>query len=324
MRALICRQWGGIEQLQIGEAPVPRPGRGEVLIRVKATAVNYADAIMVAGRYQTKPELPFSPGLETAGVIESCGPDVQRLKPGDRVMGMCSGAHAELVCVDERLLIRIPASVSFQDAATWPAALMTAHDALVSRGRLERHHCVLVQAATSSIGIAAVQLARVFGARVVLGSTSSLAKQERLRASGVDHALVSGTSFVTQVRDATGGHGADLIIDHIGGPALAENMACAALDARIVSVGRMGGKLAELDLDLLSLKRLSLIGVTFRTRSPDDVAQVIAHMMADVGHLLSQGRFKMPIDRVFPLEQVAQAHAWMRSGQHFGKVVLEP
>jgi NADPH2:quinone reductase len=263
-------------------------------------------------------------GLELAGEVLRCGSEVTRARPGDRVMAMCGGAHAQQACVDERLLVPVPEGMDFTTAASLPVAFMTAHDALVTQGGLREGACVLVQAASSAVGIAAVQIANALGARVVVGTSTSEAKHARLRPLGLRHVLAGGPDLEAQVRELTGGHGADIVVDHLGAPALAANMACAAIGGRIVSVGRMGGLRGEIDLDLLSFKRLALVGVTFRTRTADDVAALIARMQADLGPRLAGGTLGMPIDRVLPLAQVADAHAWMRERQQFGKVVLVP
>src|ERR1700754_3465911 len=166
MRALICRQWGGIEQLQVGEAPMPRPGRGEVLIQVKATAVNYADAIMVAGRYQTKPELPFSPGLETAGIIEACAPDVQGLKPGDRVMAILAyGGLAEYAVAPAAETYVIPEGMSFAEAGAFPIAYISSDVAIRWQGRLEAGETMLVLGAAGGGGVPAGEVGKGVGGR---------------------------------------------------------------------------------------------------------------------------------------------------------------
>jgi NADPH2:quinone reductase len=323
---LIACDDSGAPQPRLVEVTEASPGPREVLVRVLAAGMNRADLSLKTGHFRaiTGSGPAGVAGLEMAGEVVGYGPEVRGFGLGDKVMAMCSGAHAERVCVDERLLMRVPAGVEAMQAAAWPAALMTAHDALVSNGRLARGDHVLVQAASSVVGIAAVQLARLLGAEQVIGTSTSADKWERLRALGATLAAHSGPTLEAAVREATRGHGVDVVVDHLGAPALAENMASAALGARIVSVGRMGGTAGAIDLDLLSLKRLSLIGVTFRTRTVDDVAALIARMLADVAPLLQDGRFSMPIDKVFALEDVAEAHAWMKSRQQFGKVILQP
>ena len=327
MRAvIITRDDSGAPYPQVHDVAEVAPGPREVLVRVLAAGMNRADLSLKTGHFRamTGSGPTGVAGLEMAGEIVGCGADVQGFRLGDRVMAMCSGAQAERVCVDERLLMRVPDGVDVLQAAAWPAALMTAHDALVTNGRLARGDHVLVQAASSVVGIAAVQLARLLGAEQVIGTSTSTDKWERLRALGVTLTVHNGPTLEAAVREATHGHGVDVVIDHLGAPVLTENMASAAIGARIVSVGRMGGTAGAIDLDLLSLKRLSLVGVTFRTRTIDDVAALISRMLADVAPLLQGRRLHMPIDKVFALEDVAQAHAWMRSRQQFGKVILQP
>ncbi|WP_219214325.1 zinc-binding dehydrogenase [Variovorax boronicumulans] len=326
MRAVLIAQDGQpLAQPQLREIDDPAVTGRQVLVQVRAAGMNRADLSLKTGHFRAVPSTvdPGVAGMEMAGEVLECGPDARSFKTGDRVMAMCAGAQAERVSLDERLLIPMPVGMSFVEAACLPAAMMTAHDALVTNGRFERGDNVLVQVASSAIGIAAIQMARLLGAREVIGTTSSPEKRVRLEALGLDHALLGGPDVGADVEGITSGHGADVVIDHLGAPALPDNMACAAIGARIVSVGRMGGLRGDIDMDLLSLKRLSLVGVTFRTRTIDDFALLIARMRADVEPLFSARTFTMPLDRVFALADVREAHERMRARQQFGKVVLE-
>lgn len=316
----------GSAHLAICSVEDPVPSARQVLVRVHAAGMNRADLSMKLGHFRAmaSSSAPRVAGMEMAGEVVGCGSDVREFRAGDRVMAMCSGAHAELVCVDERLLIPIPHGITFLQAATLPAALMTAHDALVTHGGFKSGHHVLIQAASSAVGLAASQLALALGAATVIGTTSSPDKHQRLLDLGLTYVCDDKSELESRVKEITGAHGVDVIVDHLGGSALGANMACAAIGARIVSVGRMAGLSGVVDLDLLSLKRLSLIGVTFRTRTEDDVANLIASMRADVEPLLIAGRITMPLDRVFQLDEVAAAHTRMRAMQQFGKVVLVP
>lgn len=327
MRAVIIdSDVEGSARLKVCSVENPIPSARQVLVRVRAAGMNRADLSMKLGHFRAmaSSSAPTIAGMEMAGEIVRCGTDVRGFRAGDRVMAMCSGAHAEQVCVDERLLIHIPHDITFHQAATLPAALMTAHNALVTHGGFNRGQHVLVQAASSAVGLAASQLALALGAATVIGTTSSSDKRQRLLDMGLTYVCDDESQLQGRVTEITGAHGADVIVDHLGGAALGANMACAAVGARIVSVGRMAGLSGVVDLDLLSLKRLSLIGVTFRTRTEDDVANLISSMRADVEPLLNAGRITMPLDRVFRLEDVAEAHSRMRAREQFGKVVLEP
>src|SRR5215813_3278067 len=174
MRAVICREWGGIDGLELGEMPVPQPAADEVLIRVKATAVNYADAIMVAGRYQTKPPLPFSPGLETAGVVAACGEGVTRFAPGDRVMAILAyGGLAEMAVADDVETFRMPDGMPFDEAGAFPIAYISSHVAIRWQGRLERGETLLVLGAAGGVGLTAVEIGKAMGARVIAGASTA-------------------------------------------------------------------------------------------------------------------------------------------------------
>ena len=296
MRALICRQWGGIEQLQIGEAPMPRPGRGEVLIRVKATAVNYADAIMVGGRYQTKPELPFSPGLETAGVIEACGPDVRGLQPGDRVMAILAyGGLAEYAVAPAAETYVIPQDLSFAEAGAFPIAYMSSHVALRWQGRLEPGETLLVLGAAGGVGLTAVEIGKAMGARVI-AAASTAEKLAVATAHGADATVNYASEKLTErVMALTGERGADVCFDPVGG-GLFEPLACAvgagdevalarflepaALDIRLgcddgaFGVGDLGALLGLARLDVLD-GRLGPHNVGLGLRDPGLVVVVL-------------------------------------------------
>jgi NADPH2:quinone reductase len=262
-------------------------------------------------------------GLEFAGEVAELGRGVSGLKAGDRVMAMGQGAFADYACIDHRLLIPVPAGFSWQEAASAPVAFMTMHDAVVTCGRLQPGESVLVQGVTSGVGIAAFQIAKAKGAAKVIGTSTSDAKLATLRSWGLDLGVNSRSDDVVQrVTEATGGKGAELVIDMIGGPVINQNMQAAAVKGRIVDVGRMGGLKGEIDLDLHSLKRISFVGVTFRTRSVEEIRAIIRLMVDDIWPDVVAGRIKVPIDRSFPLEQVADAYGHMRANAHLGKVVL--
>lgn len=327
MKAVVIeRDAAGGARPVLAEVAAAEPGAREVRVRIRAAGMNRADLGLKTGHSpgMTGTGADGIAGLEMAGEVLRCGSGVTRFRTGDRVMAMCCGAHAEQVCVDERLLMRVPDGMDWTHAATLPVALMTAHDALVTHGRLTPGNAVLVQAASSAVGIVAVQMAAALGAGVVIGTSTSPEKRERLASLGLRHALAGGDGLAAEVQALTQGRGVDVLIDHLGAQALAGNMACAALGGRIISVGRMTGTRTEIDMDLLSLKRLSLIGVTFRTRTADDVATLIERMGRDVWPMLAAGRIQLPLDRVFALADVGQAHAWMKARQQFGKVVLQP
>jgi NADPH:quinone reductase len=330
MRAAIAE--GG--RIEIREVPRPEPRAGELLVRVRAAGLNAADRLLVAGRYlvgaSVRPPEPAPPGpvpigAEAAGEVEAVGAGVTGYAPGDRVMAMCRGAFAEYAVVDVSRVLPVPAGVDWTTAAAVPITFVTAHDALATAGRLAPGGSVLVNAASSGVGVAAIQVARLLGAGPVLAVSTSPAKYERLRAAGVaaDVELDAGGGDVAErALAATGGAGVDVIVDSVGAAAFADNLAAAAIGARIVSVGRLSGTIASVDLDELSRKQVSVVGVTFRTRSRQQAAAVFAAAGAVLGPALADGRLKVLVDRSFGLAEAAAAEDYLGTGAHIGKVVL--
>jgi NADPH2:quinone reductase len=246
---------------------------------------------------------------------------------GDRVMAMGRGAYAELAVVDAARTMAVPATVSWTEAGGFPTTFVTAHDALRSAGHVEAGSSVLVNAASSGVGVAALQLARLFGAGTLVASSTSAAKLDALRGRDVPFdvgVVADNPEIVEEVVAATGGRGVDVVIDSVGGPAWATNLGVAALGARIVSVGRVGGLVTEVNLDEVARKRVSLVGVTFRSRSSSEARAVIASAAADLVPALAEGRLHVVVDRTFPLEEAAAAHDYLRRNEHVGKVVLVP
>ncbi|MFN8558775.1 MAG: zinc-binding dehydrogenase [Dehalococcoidia bacterium] len=262
-------------------------------------------------------------GLEFAGEVSAVGPGVNGVAVGDRVMGMGAGGFAEYVAVDHRLLTPVPERLSWEEAATFPLVFQTAHDALVSNGRLVTGERVLIHAVSSGVGIAALQIARLLGARAVFGTSGSAAKLGALRDLGLDSGIdTTAEDFAEVVRVATDGAGVDVVIDNVGGPYLAGNLRCMAHKGRLVSVGRLGGGAGELDLNAVAAKRLSIIGVTFRTRTLDERVAVARHCADDLLFALTTGRIRPVVDRVYPLGQVMEAQAYLAQNQHIGKIAI--
>ncbi|MBV9835047.1 MAG: NADPH:quinone oxidoreductase family protein [Alphaproteobacteria bacterium] len=322
MRALICRQWGGIEQLQIGEAPVPRPGTGEVLIRVKATAVNYADAIMVAGRYQTKPELPFSPGLETAGIIEACGPDVQSLKPGDRVMAILAyGGLAEYAVAPAAETYVIPPGMSFTEAGAFPIAYISSHVAIRWQGRLEPGETMLVLGAAGGVGLTAVEIGKAMGARVI-AAASTAEKLAVATAHGAD-ATVNYTSekLTERVMALTNDKGADVCFDPVGGPLFDAALSSLGWGGRILLVGFVGG-VPQIPANRLLVKHRAALGSSlryFRWHAPDKLERSVEELL----RWYAEGKLKPCISHRLPLERTVEAIRLLTDRQAHGKIVVE-
>jgi NADPH2:quinone reductase len=315
----------GPEGLRIHQVDVPKPGNDDVLVRVRACALNRADLGMAAGQAHGSAGGPGTRlGMEWAGEVVEAGPGVLDLKTGDRVMGSGAGAFAEYTVVDKGRVMLIPsAALGFEQAATLPVALQTMHDALVTYGRLKPGDTVLIQGASSGVGLMGLQIARLMGAGLVIGTSTTPERRARLQEFGAHLALDSrDDTWPQQVMAATGGKGVAIIVDQLSGLQANQNLRAAALRGRIVNVGRLAGSRAEFDFDLHALKRIDYIGVTFRTRSVEEVREINRLMLADLGAALSTGQLALPIDRRFRFEEAAQALTHMASNAHFGKIVL--
>jgi NADPH2:quinone reductase len=311
--------------VRIGEAPKPQPARNQVLVRVRASSLNRADLLVAGGHMHGAIGGPGTViGLEFAGEVEAIGGDVRDVREGDRVMCSGSGGFAEYAVTDWGRVAPIPTNtMSFEEAATLPVALQTMHDALVTNGRFKAGEAVLIQGASSGVGLMGLQIARLRGARLVIGTSSDAARRGRLKQFGADLAIDAHISCWSEaVLDATDRRGVDLIVDQVSAGVSRENMRAAAVGGRIVNVGRLGGFTGEFDFDLHAMKRIDYIGVTFRTRSVDEVREVTRRMRADLWGDVASGRLRLPIDRVFPLDQAASALQRMRANAHFGKIVL--
>lgn len=326
MRAAVITRHGGPEVLEILDIPRPLPREGEVLVRVRASALNRADLLQRQGRYPAPPGAPASvPGLELAGEVADIGAGSSRWSPGDRVFGIIGGGgNAEYVVTHELELARIPDALSWEEAAAVPEAFITAHDALITQAGMRRGERVLVHAVGSGVGLAAVQTVRAFGG-VCYGTARTRQKIERARAFGLtDGMVITGdpTSLRDVLREWSDGNGMDVVIDLVGGPYLAASLECAAQLGRIILVGLLGGRSATLDLGALLTRRVTIRGTVLRTRPAREKAAATEAFRRDVLPLLEQGELQPVIDRVFPLDQIREAHALLESNATFGKVVL--
>ena len=308
--------------LEIRDAAAPTPGPHELLIAVKAIGLNRAD-LARGGAAGKDGSLPIA-GMEVAGEVIDMGAEVRGFEKGDRVMSMTRNAYAEVAVADSRVAMKVPAHMNWAQAAGTPTVLLTAHDALVTNGLFRPGEAVLIQGVAAGVGLAAIQIARVLGASVVLGTSRNEAKLEKLEEMGLDVGILAGRDDTASAcREATQGRGADVILDNIGAGVLAQNLDAAAILGRIVSIGRLGGKVEPLDLDEVARKRLSIVGVTFRTRNDAEKADITARALADLGKVLEAGKLDPLIDRTFPLDAALQAQEYMKSNAHLGKVILE-
>jgi NADPH:quinone reductase len=304
----------------IADVPEPKPGAADLLVRVKAAALNRADLGAAKGDSGGKPV-----GIEFAGEVVSVGSDVRGFSIGDRVMCHATGSHAEFALSDYRRALKIPDAMSFEQAATLPVGLNTLHDALVTAGRMKAGDNVLIQGASSGVGIVGLQMAKLLGAGLVVGTSTNDARRARLKEFGADLALsTADPDWPEQVRQATGGKGLDLTVDMLSGPTVNQTMRCTAVKGRIVNIGRLAGMKAEFDFDAHARLRIDYIGVTFRTRSIEEVHDILTRMRDDLWDHVAAGRIRVPIDRTFPLTEAGEAHAYMRANRHFGKVLLLP
>jgi putative PIG3 family NAD(P)H quinone oxidoreductase len=327
MRAIVIAEPGGPEVLQMRDVAAPTPERAEVRVRVCATAVNRADLLQRMGRYPAPRDAPQDiPGLEFAGEVDAVGAAVDAWRPGDRVFGLAGGgAYAELLVCHGRALARIPEHMTFEQAAAAPEAFITAYDAMVTQADLKSGEHVLIHAAGSGVGTAAIQLARALGARAI-ATARTAAKLERAVELGLDarmSVLVQHDArFADQVLARTGGRGVDVVLELVGGPYVAEDVCCAAAAARIVLVGMLAGARAELDQAAVMHKRLSLRGTVLRARPLEEKIAAMQAFARHVVPLLGDGTVKAVVGRTFPLSEAANAHRYVASDQGFGKVVL--
>lgn len=310
---------------QLKEIDPPRPGPHDVLIRVRACGLNRADLAVAGGHmHGAMGGRGATLGMEWAGEVVQTGVEVQDLKAGDRVMASGAGGFAEFAVADAGRVLPIPSvDIEYAEAATLPVALQTMHDAVVSKGQLQKGEAVLIQGASSGVGLMGMQIAKAMGARLVIGSSTNAARRLRLRECGADITVDSNHArWCDEVLEATGGQGVDLAIDQVSGSGFNSLMRATRIGGRIVNVGRLGGQKGEFDFDLHALRRISYIGVTFRTRSKAEVREITRRMMDDLYPLVAERRLKLPIDRTFPFDQAVAALEHMRADKHFGKIIL--
>jgi NADPH2:quinone reductase len=322
MRAIVITQPGGPEVLEVQDVETPEPVGDQVRVRVRASGVNRADLLQRAGGYAAPPGSPeHIPGLEFAGEVNAVGPLVRAWKPGQRVMGLAGGgAQAEYVLAHEGLLVEIPQNLDFVQAAAVPEVFMTAHDALFTQAGLQMGERVLIHAAGSGVGTAAIQLAHAAGASV-FGTSRTPEKLERARHLGLDVAL-SNQDFAAAVNRLTGGNGVHVVLDFIGAAYLAQNLEALGMWGRMVFLATMGGAQANVNLGMLMSKRISMRGVTLRTRTLEEKLTVTRRFATHVLPLLASGRVQPVIEHVYTMHEIAAAHTAMSENRNFGKLVI--
>lgn len=324
MRAILLKQTPDGSELYVADRPEPDVGDHDILIDVRAASVNRADLLQRAGSNQPGAQVAGGPvGLDAAGDVIAVGSDVAGFDVGDRVMSLVAGGLAERVAVDARLAVKVPSTWTHAEGAAAILGLAAEHNAIVTTGRLAAGESVLIHAASSGVGLQGVQLASYLGASPVIATTRSDRGDDLLKSLGADAVIhPSSGSFADQVHAATDNAGVDLIVDHVGGPYLRENVSAAAIKARLVGVGRLGGGRGELDMEALAFKRLEIVGVTFRTRSPGEKADIIAGVTSLLSETDAAQRLRPTIDRELNWLDVETAQSVMQANEHLGKIVL--
>lgn len=303
------------------EAPVPEPGPGEVLVRMRAAALNRGEFIVGHGLAKAGSVKPI--GMEGAGEVAKLGAGVTSLRAGQRVMGRCAGAFSEYAVMDVREAIPMPDGLPFEHAAAVPLAFLLAHDILIAQGRLQAGECVLVLGVASGVGVAALQAAKERGAKVI-GTSGSREKLERLAKEGLDVAVCSrGDGFAEAVMAATDGRGANLVVNAVGGTVFAEAIRSLAFEGRYAQVGYVDNAVsAPIDLQALHANRLTLFGVSNKRRDASQRASGVPGFVADLLPGIAAGRIRPVVDRVYPFDQLEAARARMESNAHVGKIVI--
>jgi NADPH2:quinone reductase len=324
MRAVLCREWGGPESLRFEEV-ARRPLRpNEARIRVRACGVNFADTLMIAGKYQVKPEFPFTPGLEAAGEVIETGAEVAHLAAGQRVLAVLrfGGGYAEEIALDADAVVPIPDAMDFVTAASFPVAYGTSHFALTHRGHLKPGESLLVLGAAGGVGLAAVEIGKELGARVIAaaGGPEKLAVARR---HGADELIdYRSESIRDRVRELTGGVGADVVYDPVGGDAFDQALRAVNWEARMLVIGFAAGRIQSVPANLILVKNISVIGVVWGAQAARDPV-LVSRNLAELLRWWEAGRLKPLVARTLPLAEAAAAMDALLSRRHAGKIVLE-
>jgi NADPH2:quinone reductase len=324
MKAILCREWGGPETLRLDEAARPPLRPNEARIRVRAAGVNFADTLMIAGKYQVRPEFPFTPGLEAAGEVIEIGAAVRHLEPGRRVLAVLrfGGGYAEEIAIDADAVVPIPDAMDFVTAAAFPVAYGTAHFALTHRGHLAKGETLLVLGAAGGVGLAAVEIGKELGARVI----AAAAGPEKLavaRAHGADELIdYQRESIRDRVRELTGGLGADVVFDPVGGDAFDQALRAVNWEARMLVIGFAAGRIQSVPANLILVKNISVIGVVWGAQAARDPV-LISRNLAELLRWWEAGRLRPVVAKTFPLAEAGAAMQALLSRRHAGKIVLE-
>ena len=324
MKAVIITGPGGTEVLELQDRPLPEPGASEIRVRVRASALNRADILQRQGNYPVPPGAPADiAGIEYAGEVDAVGDGAMLWKTGDRVMGIVGGGgHAEYVLVHEREAMRAPTSMSWEDAAAIPEAFLTAYDALYTRLSLRSGETLLIHAVGSGVGTAALQLAKIVGARV-MGTARSADKLQRAARLGLDIAVdASRGDWAGEVQKLAGTDAVSAVLDLVGGSYLEGNLRVLATKGRIVVVGLTAGAIAPMNMGVLLRKRATMVGTVLRARPVEEKIALAREFSDRMVPFFETGRLKPVVDRVFSFDEIRAAHQLMESNATFGKIVL--
>jgi NADPH2:quinone reductase len=314
---------GGVDILDV---EIPKPQKNQVLIKVHACGLNRADLVVAdGGAHGAAGGSGTIVGMEFSGEVVEYGDEVKNFNIGDRVMCSGSSAWAEYAVTDYGRVIKIPDNnIDFLTASTLPVALGTMHNAIVTAGKFVKGQTILIQGASSGVGLMGLQIAKQLEAKTIFGTSTKPEKFSKLKSMGADIVVNSkGNNWVDEVLDATDGKGVDLIIDQLSGYTVNSNMLATKIKGKIVNVGRLAGGLSEFSCDIHALRRINYMGVTFRTRSLDEIRSVYSNMWNDLGDLVSSRKLSLPVEKVFDLNNVSKALSYMRDNQHFGKLILK-
>jgi NADPH2:quinone reductase len=314
----------GANGAAITEVAKPSPKGAQVLVRVRACGLNRADLGMTKGHaHGGAGGAGTVLGMEWAGEIAEVGPEARGVKAGDKVMGSGSAAFAEYTLADHGRLFRAPSNMNFEEACTLPIAVTTMHNAVVTVGALKSGQTVLIQGASSGVGLMALQIAKLKGASLVIGSSTDAVRRGRLKEFGADLAVDSSDpAWVEQVLQATSGEGVDLIVDQISGKVASQNLKATKVKGRIVNVGRLGGTHADFNFDLHAARRINYIGVTFRTRTIEEIREIFDEVRKDIWPAVESRKLLLPIDKVFAFDDISKAFEHMEANKHLGKIVV--
>jgi NADPH:quinone reductase-like Zn-dependent oxidoreductase len=311
----------GRATLEMRDVPPPEPGPGQLLIRMRAASLNRGEFIVAHGLHKAGAAKAI--GMEGAGEVAAAGAGVKDFGLGDRVMGRCPGAFSEYALMDEREAIAVPPNLTWEEAASIPLTFLVVHDMLVAQGRLQRDEWLLVTGISSGVGVASLQAAKALGAKVI-GTSGSREKLGKLRTHGLDLGLATrAPDFHQAVLGATGGNGANLVVNTVGGSVFAECVRSMAFEGRLATVGYVDETLeAKIDIQALHAKRLTLFGVSNKLRTPEQRAAGVPAFVRDFMPAIRDGRIRPLIDSVHPFERLAEARERMESNRHLGKIVL--